>query len=419
MASGLWVAAGSIDITPHEPVPLAGFTGRTGSFTRVADTLELNALLLQQDETCALLLSADVLFVGDEVEAALRRRLEDAGLVDCLVLAAASHTHFAPAVDTQKPALGVADEQFRDSYIRAAINLADRLLDEPPTSARIRYAEGVAAHSVNRRRLGWRLASGLPRRTALMRANPAGPNDQSLHVLRIEDEENTTRAVVWCYACHPVSFPHTHEVTAEFPGVVRAQLRASLEADTPVLFLQGFSGNLRPPAIVAPGRNPARRLAQLVEGPDIGSFSEPKYWCWAGSLAELVAGIASSPASRVISTELRHQTRMMPLSTLVEGPAGDLQLTMTQLELSKDLQLFAINAEVVVEYVDRLRQLFPRVRTIPVGCAGSVFGYLPTDRMLDEGGYEAAGFFQWCAIPGRFRPVIEGRVVDLMKEFAH
>jgi len=413
----LEVTAGSVDITPRQRLPLAGWEGRTEPFAAIADSLEIAAILLRSGGVSALLVSVDLLFVDDGLESTLRAELERAGLGDCLVLAAASHTHFAPSCDAGKPALGARDAGYCADVERKAAALVDRLVGSARQPTRLRYVAGQARHSVNRRRRGWQL-SGRPQRSVLMRANPRGPNDQTIHVLRFDDEEGVPQAIVWSYACHPVAFPHGLHVTAEFPGVVRRYLRECFGANVPVLFLQGFAGDLRPPAIIAPGRHPGRRLAAVFQGQALGRFSEPGYEEWSGSLAQLVAGCATSPDLEEVTPILRHRTSSLPLSALIEQASGQRELRITRLALSDDLQLLAVSAEVVVEYGVHLERLFPGMRTIPVSCAGQVYGYLPTARMVEEGGYEAAEFFEPFSLTGRYKVSVEERVVELMRGLA-
>lgn len=370
--------------------------------------------MLRQGDVSALIISLDVLFVGRRLEAALKRRLESAGMSDCLVLASASHTHFAPGVDADKPLLGECDEQFYGEVEQKVLGLVDRVIDQAAIPVEIRYVAGTAEHSVNRRRRIWTLGGGLPRRTVAMRANPRGPADQSLHAVRLEDGSGAPLAFIWSYACHPVSSPQALHVTAEFPGAARRELRRRFGADLPVLFLQGFSGNLRPPAFLKPGRNPARRLDQLLRGPAFGSFSDAEYARWSGSLARLVADLADSPALRTFPPALNHQTLTFPLSTLIEGEPGSQVFALTRLRLATRLQLLTLTAEVVTEYIRHIARLFPEVETIPVGCVGGTYGYLPTNRMVQEGGYEAGGFFEFFSLGGRFEPSLETRVVAAM-----
>ncbi len=419
MRDRLEIASGSIDITPQRACSLAGFDGRSSPFARIADPIELNAILLKQGSACALILAADLLYVGERIEAALRQRLQRAGLENCLVLAAASHTHFAPSVESEKPALGECDELFCEAYVKKAGALVDQLLDAPGTEARIRYVAGQAAHSINRRRLGWHFKRGIiPHRSVAMRANPTGRNDQTVHLLRFDGTDGRLLAFLWSYACHPVGFPRRLEVSAEFPGIARRRLRETHDLTVPVLFLQGFAGNLRPPTVVGPGLNPKRWLAQALQGPRFGSFSISAYEQWAGSLATLVADLSSSSGLREIGPSLQYETRSLPLRMVIDGDVGQQELRMIRLGLSNDVQLFAVTAEVVVEFVSHLQRLFPGVQTIPVGCVGSVYGYLPTDQMLEEGGYEAGDFFEAFSLSARFRPSVETAVVELMRQFA-
>jgi hypothetical protein len=49
---------------------------------------------------------------------------------------------------------------------------------------------------------------------------------------------------------------------------------------------------------------------------------------------------------------------------------------------------------------------------IPVGCVGDVFGYLPVDTMVREGGYEARGFVRRFGLRGKFVPNVTAIVTQ-------
>jgi hypothetical protein len=411
----LQLAAGSIDITPQRPIPLAGWQDRVEPFDRVADSLEINGILLRDGDVSALVLSIDALYVGNRLLRSIERQLERSGLDDCLIFAAASHTHYAPTLDATKPVLGPLDEQYVAYVEERTSAFVERLVNCAAEGARLCYGVGSAAHAVNRRRLGWHLMGGLPRRTVAMRANPSGPNDQTIHVVRLDGEDGQPLAILWSYACHPVAFPRSLEVSAEFPGVVRGALRAQFGSDLPVLFLQGFSGDLRPPAFIPAGRHPKRRIADLLRGSRLGRFSEFGYAQWSGTLARLVSGVASGELAG-LAPAVHHAIVTVPLGRLIEGGHEHGELTISRLELSDSLQLLGLSAEVVVEYGTSVARVFPQIRSIPVGCVGDVYGYLPTRRMVREGGYEAEEFFEPFGLKGRFRISAEQAVTDAMQE---
>jgi hypothetical protein len=55
---------------------------------------------------------------------------------------------------------------------------------------------------------------------------------------------------------------------------------------------------------------------------------------------------------------------------------------------------------------------------IPVGYIDEVYGYLPTARMLHEGGYEASWFLQPFALEGPMNPRIEDSCLAALRELA-
>jgi hypothetical protein len=411
----LQLTAGSIDITPKRPAPLAGWQDRTEVYERVADPLEINGILFRDADIAALVLSVDALYVGAPVLQTIEDQLERVGLANCYVLTAASHTHYAPNLDATKPALGALDEQYLDHVEKQASELVERLVDCAATGARLRYGSAAAAHAVNRRRMGWHLSGGLPRRGVCMRANPSGPTDETIHLVRLDGVDGQPLAVLWSYACHPVAFPRPLDVTAEFPGLVRRALRAQFGSELPVVFLQGFSGDLRPPALIPAGRHPNRRISDVLQGAPLGRFSEADYAGWSGSLTRLVSGVASGELT-AFAPKVRHATVTVPLGDLIEGGGQLRELTISRLQLANRLQLFAVSAEVVVEYGTSLAQLFPGIHSIRVGCAGDVYGYLPTRRMVGEGGYEAEEFLEPFGLMGQFRPSVEQTVTEAMRE---
>lgn len=413
------LAAGSVSITPDRPLPLAGFTDRLEPSTGVADPLELNALLLRTPQATLAILTADLLFVTEE----LKRRITTAiraelALDDASFLFAASHTHFAPGVDRSKPRLGPTDPAYVDLVVERGAELLRRLAAAPPApgDVRLEYRSGLAAHAINRRRMGWRLSPRppyLPRQAALRAPNPTGPCDETVHVASLSDVSGHPAALLWSYACHPVSFAEPRKVSADYPGVVRCALRAALGKDLPVLFLQGCAGDIRPRELGRP-RTLGRRLAELAVGKLFTPFTAAEYAAWSNSLAARVVEVAGAPA-RVfpLSPDLRATQRRVPLSDLLDGTLPlDRSVTFQRLTFSPGLAIAAMSAEPVAEYGLALRagEVGGQI-VIPVGYTDSVFGYLPTARMLGQHGYEDEGFMEAFGLTGRFRPDLE-RVVE-------
>lgn len=408
-------------ITPDRSLPLAGFTDRLEPSTAVADPLEMNGLLLRTPQDTIAILTADLLFVTADMKRRIAERLRpELALDDASFLLTASHTHFAPSVDPSKPRLGPADPAYVDLAIARGADLLSRLAGtrSDQGAARVEYRSGLAAHAINRRRMGWRLsprAPHLPRRAALRAPNAKGPCDETVHVVTLVGSSGRPAAVLWSYACHPVSFAEPRQVSADFPGVVRRALRAAFGKDLPVLFLQGCAGDIRPRELGRP-RSLRRRLAELVVGKLFTSFTPPEYAAWSGSLAARVVDVARAsgrafplPAGPAGPAGFRTAQASIALSDLIDDVApGNRSMTLQRIELVPGLAIAAMSAEPAVEYGLALRAAEPAGQiAIPCGYSDTVFGYLPTARMLGQHGYEDEGFMEAFGLAGRFRPDVE------------
>ena len=84
----------------------------------------------------------------------------------------------------------------------------------------------------------------------------------------------------------------------------------------------------------------------------------------------------------------------------------------------RDLTLVALGGEVVVDYALRLKRDHPGERLWVAAYSNDVFGYVPSRRVLEEGGYEGGGAMIYYGKPGPFAPEVEelihGKVRELM-----
>jgi len=79
--------------------------------------------------------------------------------------------------------------------------------------------------------------------------------------------------------------------------------------------------------------------------------------------------------------------------------------------------MVALAGEVVVNYSLRLKQDLKGDAAVWVaGYSNDVFGYVPSLRVLTEGGYEGGGAMQFTTLPGQFAPSVEDRIVAKTQE---
>jgi len=420
-ATGLAAAGASADITPIGNIQLAGYLGRESPFAGIASPLEANALALCTDGArVAVVLTLDTLFVGPIVEATLishfvNRHGQNAN--DLLVLA--SHTHFAPSIDETKPLLGRVDADYVALVIDRCKALMDSVISSLGTGASIRRHAGSSLAAINRRRwwplphvAGGRRIAGPE---ACMAPNPAGPLDPAITAWIVTGQAGRPVAAIWHYACHPTGFCEPLKVSAEFPGVVRERLRHRF-GNIPVLFLQGFAGDIRPRV---PESRPASTVAwrTLLWGPSFSGFTLPAWRQWANSLADEVAATFDEPP---VPDELTASARIesaeydLPLSRLVTDDDPKRVVRFQRLRVSPALDIVAVGAEPLTDL--RRHICFPG--TIAVGYLGDVFGYWPTDTDAREGGYEVGGFLRAFGLQGRLRHPLDGEFTAAIDQLA-
>ena len=80
--------------------------------------------------------------------------------------------------------------------------------------------------------------------------------------------------------------------------------------------------------------------------------------------------------------------------------------------IGNEVLLVALSGEVVVDYSLRLKQELKGPAAVWIaGYSNDVFGYVPSLRVLEEGGYEGGGAMQFTTLPGPFAPSVETRIV--------
>jgi hypothetical protein len=387
-------ACSSTVLTPVRPTPLAGYAGRLEPHNAIHSQLEANILVaFEEDKPACAVVSIDALFVGLEISNALLGAFEQHGLSQERVLILASHTHFAPALETTKPQLGKADPS-HIAWVRFRLLAAvEALMRAPRFEASVAIGHEAGRFSVNRRRR-WPLPRlgrrGLDSDSVVMAPNPSGRTNETVTAIVLRAERQNV--VLWHYTCHPVGFPLHGHVSAEFPGVVRARLRSMFGAETSVVFLQGFCGDIRPDCPV-PKAGLGASARYILKGPGFGSFSYSEWESWSSGIADVVEA-AVRAASECVPGRTTGASRTDSLARLFVNAPSERSVGAQRILFLGAVPIVAVTAEPLIDLSD----LCPR-DALHVGYSRDVFGYWPRTRQLREGGYEVNGFRSLFAVP--------------------
>ena len=211
-----------------------------------------------------------------------------------------------------------------------------------------------------------------------------------------------------------------------------------MEADHPhttALFLTGCGGdqNGYPRGTVALSRRHGRTLATAVEaaqatrqtairGPLVPALARVQVdYQTPPTRAQLTAYLAGSPSAHFQDYELTkpHAERLLRQIVREGKLRSSYDYPVQAIRFGDRLVLVALAGEVVVDYAFRLKRELSGPAVWISGYNNDVFAYIPSRRLLEEGGYEprrSMNYFTTLVQPGPFAPSIEDRIVAKVHE---
>jgi len=428
-ASSEWRAGvASAAITPDLPVWLDGYSARDKPAEEKVHDLLAKALALEDSGGARLVIvTADILRIPREVrDAVAKEARERFGLAPDRLLLNASHTHCGPMVTVREASLWNTPPEFVKKSEAYEAALGPRIVDligralADLAPARLSYSHARAGYAMNRR---LKTARGV-----LNHPNPDGPVDHDVPVLRIEDPPSEKdpgvriRAVLFGYACHATTLSF-FQVCGDHPGFAQRYVEEAHPGAT-ALFLAGCGGDQNP----YPRHGPkgldycmqhGRALANAVEAALLAP-PRPVRGPLRAATSEIALPVAGVPAREALEAQAASQDasarkRAAALLAVLdrEGslPAAYPYLVQV-VRFGDDLVLVALAGEVVVGYSLRLKKEIDAPAVWVAGYSNDVFGYVPTARILEEGGYEASGSVTLTMLTAPFDPSIEKRIID-------
>ena len=409
------VGVAAVDVTPDYPVRLGGYGGRRDYHEGVEQRLFAKALAIgSDDEGPAVLVTVDNVGVPGTMRAEVVARLAAKTKVrdECFAIAS-SHTHCGPMLEGLVPNLFSMDipaehAQSIERYTRELTDKIEQLVlaalaDRQP--AEMAWGVGQVGFAANRRR------------AALT------PVDHDLPVLRVADADGKVRAIVAGYACHctTISFNRIHgdwagcaqqALEREFPGAV-ALVALGCGADqnphprgTVELAVQhgeAFAAEVKRlvQAELAPLHG---RLDCRAKWIDLAFDTLPTRDQW-----QALAESKSAPIAYHARKNLARLDRGEDLPT-------HLPYLVQMWSYGDGLTMVFLPGEVVVDYSLRIKREFDRARMWVHAYANDVPCYIPSRRILDEGGYEGAGAMVYFDRPARLAPDVEERIFAALHE---
>lgn len=405
------VGIASVDVTPSFPIRLNGFGGRTKESEGVRQQLWAKALAVStSDADAVVVITVDTLGVPDELTERVAEKLKAQGLERSRIAICASHTHSGPMIrdcantlfgkpipeDHWRHILTYSDE-LEAKLVKAAV---DALADRKPS--RLSWAVGKVGFAFNRRTNG-------------------GPVDHDVPVLAVHGEDGALRAVFTNYACHCVTLSDDM-ISGDWAGYAMEHIQRRNPGCTALISIGcGADSNPRGGVLGSKfdvadslGQELAEEVQRLLGGPLRPLSKAP-----VTAIQRVTLPLAPLPSrdqwqeKAQAENAIGHHARTQ-LARLDRGEAllTEISYSIQTMAFGDELAWVFLPGEVVVDYALRLKQELDGSRVWMNAYANACPGYVPSERILREGGYEGGGAMVYYDIPGPYATGLEQIIVD-------
>jgi hypothetical protein len=409
------VGVSKIDVTPDYPIRLTGYASRQKESEGVTQRLYARALAFGGDsEKPAILVTVENCGIPAAIRDQVVARLRKKSHIDSDRFALCStHTHTGPWIEGFAPNIfgGPIPKDQAQRVKRYTRELTDALINvslralQNRSPARLTRGLGKADFAANRRTKG-------------------GPSDHDLPALFVTGSDGQLRAVFLSYACHCTTLGgEFNQVCGDWAGYAAENLEREHPGSVTLVAL-GCAGdaNPNPRSTLDFARQHGQEIATSVDALLHGRLS-------------MVAGERACRTQKIELPfeELPTRADWQRLAQQTNFVGSHARLNLARLDrgehlpttlpymiqtwtFGEDLALVFLPGEVVVDYSLRLKREFDAKRLWINAYANDVPCYIPSERILAEGGYEGGGAMIYYDKPARLAIGIENAIVQSVHE---
>ncbi len=410
------VGLAKVDITPAGPIRLNGFGFRRSESEGVTQRLWARAMSLDDGSNePALLITVDILGIPADIRAEIARRLAvKRGLKPQRLALAGTHTHTAPMLHGANPTLfgvPIPEEhlvhinQYTSDFLNKVEQAGIEALDRRQP-ARLSWGMGKVGFATNRRTKG-------------------GPVDHDLPMLVVRALDGKIKAIYVTYACHCVTLTN-NKISGDWAGFAAQAIEDEVPGAAALVSI-GCGADANPHTrdvgdrtdmASRYGMDIAREVKRML-----GGFLAPVEGRLETQMKQIHLPLARLPTQEEWQSRAQRQDAIghharVQLAKLARGEALPTQIdyNIQSWLLGDALAMVFLPGEVVVDYALRLKRELDGRRLWITAYANEAPCYIPSERVLQEGGYEGGGAMIYYDIPVPFRPGLEKPIIDTVHE---
>ncbi|MCG8306229.1 MAG: neutral/alkaline non-lysosomal ceramidase N-terminal domain-containing protein [Cytophagales bacterium] len=415
-----WKAgAASAIITPEENMWMSGYAIRDKPSDGKLHDLWVKALALEDGKgSKAVFISTDLIGLSRDLADVIFERIQTAhNLRRSQVILSSSHTHSGPVVNSNLrliyPEFDMEQRQkiasYRTFLIQTVVRCAGQAFQrmEP---ARLASGTGISRFAVNRR-------NNTPEEV-LNSGDLKGPSDHTVPVLSVRSLRGELKTILFGYACHCTTLSN-NKWNGDYAGYTQIELEKKYSGCV-AMFYACCAGdqNPEPRGLIVQAEQYGLELAAAVSSVIKGPMRElaPEF---ASEYRELELEFAEPPTDEALKTVARDAPEWQQrwarhyLRERSEGKVPQKSYPHYPVQSWKMGRqvLIALGGEVVVDYSIRIKNEWGSDLFV-AAYSNDVMAYIPSERVLAEGGYEGETSMNAYGQPSVWAGGIENKIID-------
>lgn len=425
-ADGWKAGVAKTAITPSEPMWMSGYASRDKPAQGKLHDLWAKALVLEDSTGTRLVqVSLDLVGIGRDLSVMICRQLQDTyHLKRSQIALCTSHTHTGPVVGHNLGSMYFLNEyqqkqvnDYSDFLAKSIVEVVGQAISNL-RPAQLRYGAGSTDFAVNRRNNREPDVPMLREKGELK-----GPVDHTVPVLAAYDQRGQLFALTFGYACHATVLSF-YEWSGDWPGFAQIEIE-SRHPNAIALFAAGCGAdqNPLPRRTVELAQKYGRMTADAVDN-ILGSSMTTVQGSAAHAYQEIDLALGELPSRESIEADTMSTNKYVVsrAKSLLEQLDRTGQLDQTYpypvqvWGIGKDLRTVILGGEVVVEYSLRIQQEHADRAIWVAGYSNDVMAYIPSVRVLQEGGYEGATSMIYYGLPTIWSEKVEDHICETVRQ---
>jgi neutral ceramidase len=408
----LKVGIGRKVITPEpSSIWMGGYASRTKPATGIIHDLWAKALVFEDSHgNHFIIITTDLIGISHQIsEDVSKRIMEKYDIERSQLLINSSHNHSGPVILPSYFDFTVAELQCVGKYGQ---KLTDDIVDVVSMAwndlkpMEISTGHGMADFGKNRRNPSIKIR----------------PVDPDVPVLAVTNPDGVLKAVLFGYACHNTTVDgNSYVINGDYAGYAQIELEKRFNGIT-AMFFQGCGADIDPSprgSLIFAEKH-GKTMADVVQkvlSLDLQPVNSPIRTSYRVIDLDFKPLDIDYYKKEILSEDKYTQKRgRLMLEAYSKGwNLSKIQYPIQAIRFNDDLTIIGMGGEVVADYSLLIKKEYSKVNLFIAGYSNEVMCYIPTVRILKEGGYEPNSSMIYKGLPGPLAVNVEEKVTSAVR----